>query len=183
MVYKKMQTTIDDLYHVPEDGNAEIVNGMLVLGEPAGAMHGRASFKIAVSLSQMERLLKGRAYADNVGFIVNLPNRQSFCPDAAFHTGTVIDEDFIDGAPVFAVEIRSKGDYGRSAEKKLAAKRADYFDAGTLVVWDVDVIREGWIRVYHANNPEVPTIYRRGEIAEAEPAVPGWRMPVDELFM
>jgi hypothetical protein len=46
----------------------------------------------------------------------------------------------------------------------------------------VDVLREGWIRVYRADDPENPTIYRRGEVAEAEPAVPGWRMPVDELF-
>jgi len=28
-----------------------------------------------------------------------------------------------------------------------------------------------------ASDPSNPTIYRRGEIAEAEPAVPGWRMP------
>jgi len=27
-----------------------------------------------------------------------------------------------------------------------------------------------------------PTVYRRGQIAEAEPAVPGWTMPVDDLF-
>jgi len=182
MVYKKAQATIEDLYNVPDNGKAEIVNGVLIIGEPAGAMHGRASFKIAVSLSQMEGRVNGRAFGDNVGFIVNLPNRQSFCPDAAFYTGPVIDENFLNGAPVFAVEIRSKNDYGKSAEKKLAAKRADYFKAGTLVVWDVEVIREGWIKVYRASNPDVPTIYRRGEIAEAEPAVPGWRMPVGELF-
>lgn len=30
--------------------------------------------------------------------------------------------------------------------------------------------------------PDKPTIYQRGEFAEAEPAVPGWRMPVDDLF-
>lgn len=182
MMYKKAQATIEDLYNVPENGKAEIVNGVLIIGEPAGATHGRASFKIAVSLSQMEGKVNGRAFGDNVGFIVNLPNRRSFCPDAAFYTGTVIDESFLEGAPVFAVEIRSTNDYGKNAEKKRAAKRADYFKAGTLVVWDVDVIREGWIRVYRASDPENPTVYRRGELAEAEPAVPGWRMPVDEIF-
>ena len=35
------------------------------------------------------------------------------------------------------------------------------------------------VRVYRVTEP---AIYRRGEIAEAEPAVPGWKMPVDELF-
>lgn len=64
----------------------------------------------------------------------------------------------------------------------MAAKRADYFAAGTLVVWDVDVLRDELIRVYRASDPENPAIYRVGEIAEAEPAVPEWTFPVDELF-
>jgi len=49
-------------------------------------------------------------------------------------------------------------------------------------VWDVDLLSDEVMKVYRANDPDHPTIYRRGEIAEAEPAVPGWRMPVDDLF-
>ena len=63
----------------------------------------------------------------------------------------------------------------------MARKRADYFAAGTLVVWDVDLLSEDVVRVHRAGHLEV-TIYRRGQAAEAEPAVPGWRMSVDELF-
>lgn len=167
---------------MPENGKAEIVNGALALGEPAGAMHGRGSFKIAASLIKMEDKLNGRAYADNVGFIVDLPNRKSFSPDAAFHIGKQTGMKFPEGAPVFAVEIRSEGDYGNQAEKRMTQKRNDYFAAGTLVVWDVDLLSDDVVKVYRANDPENPTVYRRGEIAEAESAVPGWRMPVDELF-
>ena len=64
----------------------------------------------------------------------------------------------------------------------MARKRADYFAAGTLVVWDVDLIGADTVKVYRASDPAHPTIYRRGDIAEAEPAVPGWTMPVDDLF-
>ncbi len=64
----------------------------------------------------------------------------------------------------------------------MADKRADYFTAGTQIVWDVDVLRHSFVRVYRATDPEHPTIYGRGEIAEAEPAVPGWSMRVDDLF-
>jgi Uma2 family endonuclease len=64
----------------------------------------------------------------------------------------------------------------------MAAKRVDYFAAGTQVVWDVDVLREGLIRVYRATTPETPTVYGRGQVAEAEPALPGWTFPVDDLF-
>jgi hypothetical protein len=39
------------------------------------------------------------------------------------------------------------------------------------------------VRVYRDNDPDQPAaVYRRGDVAEAEPAVPGWRMPVDDLF-
>ena len=90
---------------------------------------------------------------------------------------------FFEGAPVFAVEVRSEGDYGPKAEDAVARKREDYFAAGTRVVWDVDLLSETPVRVFRAGDPASPTAYRRGETAEAEPALPGWTMPVDDLFV
>ena len=89
---------------------------------------------------------------------------------------------FLEGAPVFAFEVRSECDYGEKAEAAIAKKRSDYFAAGTQVVWEVDLLSKDMIKVYRVSDPKNPTIYRRGEIAEAEPAVSGWTMPVDELF-
>jgi Uma2 family endonuclease len=88
---------------------------------------------------------------------------------------------FVEGAPNFAAEVRSEGDYGPAAEFEQSEKRSDYFAAGTQVVWDVDPIAE-IVRVYRATNPTQPTVFVRGQIADAEPAVPGWRVPVDEIF-
>jgi Uma2 family endonuclease len=179
----KTEATIADLYRVPENGKAELVNGDLILMSPTGGVPGRASGEIYISLRDYERRTKsGYAFPDNVGFIVNLPRRRSFSPDAAFYTGELKGGQFLEGAPVFAVEVRSEGDYGARAEREMARKRADYFAAGTLVVWDVDVLREKLVRVYRSHDPENPTIYRGGETAEAEPAVPGWMMPVDDLL-
>ena len=67
--------------------------------------------------------------------------------------------------------VRSKHDYGLKTERAIPAKIADYFAAGTLVVWDVDVLHEQVIRVYRA-----------GDEAEAEPALPGWHVVVSTLF-
>ncbi len=178
----KGRATIDDLYDVPENQKAEIVNGELVLMSPTGGLPGRAAGAIYLSLRQYEGSVPGYAYPDNVGFTVNLSNRDSFSPDAAFHTGAPPDMRFLQGAPVFAAEVRSEGDYGEAAERALAQKRADYFAAGTQVVWDVDLLSQDVVRVYRATDPEHPTIYRRGDLAEAESAVPGWRMAVDDLF-
>jgi hypothetical protein len=49
-------------------------------------------------------------------------------------------------------------------------------------VWDVDLLSDDVIKSYHAHAPDVPRVFRRGEIADAEPAVPGWTMKVDDLF-
>jgi len=121
------------------------------------------------------------ALPDNVGFVVDLPGRRSFSPDAAFATQPVTD-NFVDGAPLFAVEVRSQDDYGQAAERTIAEKRADYFAAGTEVVWDVDPMRDQAVRAYRASDPERPSVYRRGELAGAEPALPGWSIRVDDLF-
>jgi Uma2 family endonuclease len=179
----KTEATVDDLYRVPENGKAEIVNGELVLMSPTGGVPGRTAGEIYVSLRDYERRVGGGyAFPDNVGFIVNLPNRRSFSPDAAFYKGELRGGLFLEGAPVFAVEVRSEEDYGPKAEKKMAAQRADYFAAGTLVVWDVDVLREKVVRVYRASEPDDPTTYGADQHAEAEPALPGWSIMVLEIF-
>ena len=176
------RATIEDLYDIPDNAKAEIVNGELVLMSPTGDMPGRAGGAIYLSLRLFEGRAPGRAYPDNVGFKVHLPNRESLSPDAAFYIGRPSGMKFLEGAPVFAAEVRSERDYGPTAEEALKEKRADYFAAGTLVVWDVDLLGIDVIKAYCAADPDNPTVYRRGEVAEAEPAVPGWRMPVDDLF-
>ena len=148
---------------------------------PTGVRPGRAGGEIYFSLRLYERQFGGGvAFPDNVGFSVNLPNRELFSPDAAWYAGMATGMKFLNAPPTFAAEIRSENDYGPKADRDIADKRADYFAAGTLVVWDVDLLGEDVIKVYRAN--ALPTIYRRGDIAEAEPAVPGWIFPVDELF-
>jgi len=162
---------------------AEIVNGELLPMPPAGDLPNRAAGGVYVSLRQYESVLgTGRAYTDNAALNVSLPNRESFSPDAAFYTGKPSGMKFLEGAPDFAVEVRSENSYGPEAERRVAEKRRDYFAAGTLVVWDVDLLSGDRIKVYRASDPENPTTYRAGEIAEAEPAVPGWRFPVNDLF-
>ena len=176
-----LEATIEDLYAVKS--KAEIVNGEIVHMSPTGAAPNYAALRIVISLdTYARRIKKGRAVADNAAFHVQLPNRKSFSPDAAYHVGKWTGMKFFEGAPIFAVEVRSEGDYGPVAERAMAQKRADYFAAGTQVVWDVDLLSDEVVRVYRASASENPTIYRRGELAEAEPAVPGWTMPVDDLF-
>ena len=54
--------------------------------------------------------------------------------------------------------------------------------SATDIPVDVDVLREERVRVYAAENPAEPRVYRPGERAEAEPSLPGWSMPVEDLL-
>lgn len=181
MIPTLREATIEDLYKIKK--KAEIVNGEIVHMPPTGDEPGYAGDVIMIRLFEYAKQKGfGRAVGDNKAFKVNLPNRKSFSPDAAFFTGERAGMKFFTGAPVFAVEVRSEGDYGNRAEEKMREKRADYFAAGTLVVWDVDLLSEDVVRVYRASDSENPTVYQRGEFAEAEPAVPGWKMAVEDLF-
>ncbi|HYO49409.1 MAG TPA: Uma2 family endonuclease [Chloroflexia bacterium] len=180
----KTPATIEDLYRVP--GKAELVNGEIVLMPPTGDAPSRAGLHISSSLLDYEKRTRlGRVYPDNAAFVVDLPHRKSFSPDAAFYMGEVpkgLNMKFVVGAPIFVAEVRSEGDYGQAAEKRMSDKRSDYFEAGTQIVWDVDLRSDEVVRAYRADDPVKPTIYLRGEVADAEPFLPGWTMPVDDLF-
>jgi Uma2 family endonuclease len=171
---------IAELYSV--DGKAEIVDGRIVRMSPTGYEPGRAAGEIFVSLRAYAKRFGGVAFPDNVGFLTKLSRRNSFCPDAAYYTGPFTGMKFPSQAPDFAMEVRSDGDYGPAAEREMAEKRADYFAAGTKVVWDFDLLSDDVVRKYTIDSPQSPAIFRRDQEADAEPAVPGWRFAVSELF-
>lgn len=184
MASASTRATVDDLHHTP--GKAELIGGRIVPLMATGRRPNRVAAQIFRSLDDYARARGvGEAYTDNMGFTVpELPSgRESFSPDASYYAGTFPADvmRFIEGPPTFAAEVRSENDYGDAAEAEMAAKRADYFAAGTLVVWDVDLVNEV-VNCYRAANPANTVVFSRGSIAEAEPAVPGWRIAVEDLL-
>jgi Uma2 family endonuclease len=180
----KKGATPADLARV--DGKAELIGGRIVHFMPTGRKPSRVASRIFRSLDDhAETTGLGEAYTDNIGFVVGLleSGRQSFAPDASYFLGPFPADDMrlLEGAPTFAVEVRSKNDYGDAAEAQLASKRGDYFEAGTDVVWDVDPVQEV-VRKFGRSTPDTPTVFARGAFADAEPAVPGWKLAVDRVF-
>lgn len=177
------RATISDLLKV--EGKAELINGRIVQYMATGYRPSIVASRIFRKLADYADTVGGEAFTDSLGYAVpELPSgRESFSPDASYYTGPPPKNPmrFVEGAPDFAVEVRSENDYGPAAEAEMAAKRADYFAAGTKVVWDVDPVANE-VRVYRAGSPNTPIIYRRGQDAEADPAVPGWKVSVDWLM-
>ena len=176
--------TLDDLMRV--EGRAELVGVRIIHIPLHGFLPGRVELRVLRSLEDDTETRIGEAFTGGIVYAIDpaLPSgRQSFSPDVSFFTGPLPTNlmKFINGAPTFAVEVRSENDYGPAKETEHAEKRKDYFAAGTLVVWDVDPVNET-VTVYTSADPLAPTVFRRGETADAEPAVPGWRLAVDALF-
>jgi Uma2 family endonuclease len=179
------RATVDDLYR--EKGKAELIGGRIVRFMAHGHTPSTVSFRIARSLDDYSvHVGKGYAHPDGLGHVVpELPSgRESFEPDASYYDGPLPNNRmrFIEGPPKFAAEVRSENDCGPAAEAEMADKRADYFAAGTLAVWDVDPIART-IAVYRNSDALQPAaVFGPGDIADAEPAIPGWRLVVDSLF-
>ena len=179
-----LRATLAELARTP--GKAELVGGRVVPLMPTGHRPNVVAGRIFRRLADYaDAAGRGVAYTDNMRFAVpELPSgRESFSPDAAYYTGPLPADTmrFVTGPPDLAVEVRSERDYGPAAEAALAAKRADYFAAGTQVVWDADP-EAGVVRSYRPEAPAEPTVFGAGQDADAEPAVPGWRLPVDWLM-
>jgi len=177
--------TLDDLARV--EGKAELIGGRIIPIMPTGRRPNLVAGRVYRSLAEfVDGLGEGEVYTDNMGFAVRelASGRQSFSPDVSYYVGPFPPNAmrFIDGPPTFAVEVRGESDYGPAAEALLATKRADYFEAGTLVVWDVDT-RAEVIRSYSATTPDQPIITQFGEPAHAEPAIPGWRLATERTIV
>jgi Uma2 family endonuclease len=118
---------------------------------------------------------RGKAFGDGLGYIVPelTSTRDAFCPDASHYDAPMMADPmkFISEPPTFAIEVRSESDYGPAADNAYEPKRVEYFEVGTKVVWDVDPMGE-WVMGY-TSPADDGMEFRRGRIADAEPAVSG----------
>ena len=173
--------TLADLMKV--EGKAELIGGRIVESMASGSLPSTIALEIAFELRLYSKSRGvGVAFGDGIGYAIDPPllsRRQSFSPDASFYSGPLPANSmaFIDGAPTFAVEVRSGNDYGRPFDNAYD-KCDDYFEAGTMAVWDVDPIAK--MIVLHT--PTRETTFRAGDTAHAEPALPGWTLDVATLF-
>jgi Uma2 family endonuclease len=82
----------------------------------------------------------------------------------------------IDGAPVLAVEILSANDTHEEINEKID----DYLQSGVLLVWIIDSWRQT-VQVFRPN--EEPQMVNIRQELSGEPHLPGFRVPVAQLFV
>lgn len=187
--------TADEFYAVAgrKEDRFELVRGEVRPMSPTSGGHGSVSLNLVERLAPYIRAHRlGRAFGDNVGFQLSLPpelQRRSSdgeprdtvrSPDAAFIRRDRIPpggfgEGWVRLAPDFAVEVLSPSETTSDTNEKLG----DYIAAGTPLLWVVDP-RKRLVTVYASDAPT--RWFRSGDTLDCGEVIPGFTIPVDDLF-
>jgi Uma2 family endonuclease len=172
--------TIDELPDIPDC--YELVDGELIMMmSPAGWLHGYLVMKIGAVLgTYVEEKKLGMAFGEQTGFILTRNPDTVRAPDAAFVREERIPRersltDYFPGAPDLAVEVLSPSNRASAMKRKLA----QYFDAGTRLVWVVDPKTR--LITVHAPGRE-PAVLHETDTLDGEDVLPGFHYSIAKLF-
>ena len=158
----------------------DLWDGEVVEMAPAGGDHGSVSLEIGYLIRHHARQHRlGRTYAAETGFVLDEARHRVLAPDVAFVARARLPEGpqpgFFRGAPDLAVEVRSPS----QSVAELAQKAAAYLDAGSSLVWVVDLALQQ-VKQYRPN--EQPRQLGPEDQLVGDPVLPGFRVPVRLLF-
>ncbi|MBW4623506.1 MAG: Uma2 family endonuclease [Cyanosarcina radialis HA8281-LM2] len=156
-------------------------DGTLVTMPPTGAISGNRELKAGhYLLTWVESHDLGEVFGPSTGF--KLANNAVRAPDAAFVSKERLPADwedredgFLDLAPDFVIEIRSKSD----SLEELKAKMEEYRANGVCLGWLIDRQNQQAL-VYRIDGSM--TQYPATAILSGEDVVPGFTLPLKSLL-
>ena len=157
----------------------ELINGVLVVREPAGYNHGRIAMTLSIVIGTFVREHRlGDVLAAETGFKLTSHPDTVRAPDVAFVSNDRIPvqrRGFPAMAPDLAVEVLSPDD--RPSE--ILAKVADWLRAGSKLVWVVDPERRV-ARVYRDDGSE--SLLSEGDSLDGETVLPAFSCSLAEIL-
>ena len=182
MAITRRLVTAEELLGLPDDGmRHELIDGELRTLSPAGDEHGWVGMRLSGPLyAFVEAHGLGRVYLAETGYLLARNPDLLRAPDVSFVRQERVAaggriRGFREGPPDLAVEVLSPGD--RPGE--VAAKVATWLAYGTRLVILVDPDeRRVWL--HPAGAP--PVELGEDDTIEGGDVVPGWRLPVRDLF-
>ncbi len=182
MTITQQPVTAQDLLRLSGDGTRrELVRGEVHDMVPAGNVHGRIAINFTVPLGQYVREHDlGTVYAAETGFKISSNPDTVRAPDVAFVSRERVEavgdvEGYWPGAPDLAVEVVSPNDSYTGLEEKVT----DWLRAGTRMV--IVVEPRGRTVSVRRSVTEVD-ILAEDDVLDGGDVVPGWTLPVSEVF-
>jgi Uma2 family endonuclease len=166
--------TIEDMQGLPEElptgpVKFELENGKLAPMTPPADEHGAVQSNIAAELKfNAERAGMGRTRTETSVVLWRNPDRMVI-PDVLFVANRSLPiqqtrEGYLATIPELVIEVRSKND----TASMVAAKVADYLEAGVQIVWIAD--------------PAEPEVFRGDEALTCDDLLPGFRLSLANAF-
>lgn len=182
MVTKKNWVTAQQLAEMPDDGyRYELVRGEIRKMAPSFEEHGLVSANVAVDLAPyVRRNGLGRVIIAETGYLLESDPDTVRAPDVSFIRQDRVSppgerRSFVQGAPDLAIEVLSPSN--RSGP--MAEKVADYLAAGSRMVVVIDPV----LRTATVHRPgQEPQVLNEGDTLDGGDVVPGWQMPLAEIF-
>lgn len=174
--------SLEEFERMPEEDayRVELVRGRIVRDQLPGARHGHLTVKLAgwIDVYASERGI-GVTLAE-VGFVLSVDPPTVRGPDVAFIAAERLPPEgvpvgFWRTAPDLAVEIVSPSN--RAAE--IQEKVLEYLAAGSRLVWVVDPATRS-VATYRSRKDI--RLLTEGDVLEGDDVLPGFRLPISELF-
>ena len=173
--------TAEELLAMPDDGyRYELVRGELIKMPPAGHMSSFREMRVGSRLAvYVDENRLGRVYGPSGGFTLAIGPDTVLAPDASFVRQERVDavgdgDGFFPGAPDLVVEVISPSDRLTAVGRKVE----EWLNAGVLVV----VVVNPRNRTVQAHTPDGVTELTETDTLDGGDVVPGWRMPVADIF-
>lgn len=171
---------IGDFSELPE--HFEVVEGRIVELMATKRPHGQVGARvIAILLNYVSDNDLGEIQTREVGFVLKADPLTLRCPDVAFISNErlvdVDDDGFFHIAPDLAVEIVSDS----NSTKEIREKTAEYFEAGSKLVWWVYPETKE-VQVYRLANPTEPQTLKGDNEISGEEVIPGFSCKVRQFF-
>jgi len=181
-VTTQVQTTADELLHLPRGNKRfELIRGELKTMAPAGYEHGTlAALMTGLLFAHVHVHKLGKVTAAETGFKIASDPDTVRAPDAAFISQARLDEvgpvkGYWPGAPDLAVEVISPNDLYTEVSEKVA----EWLQAGSKMVV---VVNPRTQQVLVHLSPTEVTVLGANDTLGGGDVVPGWALPIRELF-
>ncbi len=172
-------TTAEQLLRAQDEGRCELVRGELRRLIPPGADHGRIAMRLGHRIADCVLAHGlGTVYAAETGFLLARDPDTVRAPDVAFvraGRAPTPERGYYPGAPDLAVEVLSHDDRPGYVREKVG----EWLEAGASAVWVVDP-RTRAVTVHEPGCG--PRTLRLGEVLRGGRLLPGFELPVDEVF-
>lgn len=171
--------TAEEYYTTCRLKNTELIDGKVVELMPVSFDHGDYAGNIYSFLKAFVRKHNLGRVSVEAGYRLRRQPDLVRGPDVSFLETARLEgqrtESFIDGPPTLAVDVISPGDLWFEIEDKVRL----YLEAGAKAVWLVEPQRRALI-IRRADG--APITYFEGDIVPGGEILPGFELPVSEIF-